>query len=269
MANRQEILEHVTRLLDSEQFVASRSVAKLLTFCVDAALAGNQENLKETTIGIFCFGRSPGYDTKQDPIVRVTARRLRKKLELFYQNHGEDNELRILLPKGTYVPRFSHLSNPAAIVESSPDDVLPDDMPTLPEPVSATDAEPVPFEKISVEIQPALVARANWLKPATWSFLVFLLTASSAAFLARIPLHQEGKVVVLPEQPLRLDSFADHLSLEPRIPSIEEQIQLKRQLLSELSSLVNPTMTEPHEKLREHQITNSTEKIVNSVEPRL
>jgi hypothetical protein len=106
MLGRQEIIGHLTRLLESELLGASPSLAKLLSYCVNTALAGEEESLKETTIGVLCFGRTPGYDTKADPIVRVNARRLRTKLELFYEGEGRGDEIRISLPKGSYIPRF-------------------------------------------------------------------------------------------------------------------------------------------------------------------
>lgn len=265
MAGRQEILEHVAQLLDSEQFIATRSVAKLLTFCVDAALAGNEENLKETTIGIFCFGRSPGYDTKQDPIVRVTARRLRKKLELFYQNAGENHELQIVLPKGTYVPRFSCSSNPAAVAKWSGDE-----RPVILDPTPVADVKPLALLKIPVEIHPRLASGLNWLTPATWSYLVLLLMASGAIFLARTPLRQDVKAVVPLENPSPLSSSAawHETSESAGVPSAEQQIQMKRQMLGELSSLLPAEAIESHEKPRAHPTAMST-NMVASFEPRL
>jgi hypothetical protein len=106
MLERQEIIGHLTRLLKSELLGGSPSLAKLLTFCVNTTLAGEEESLKETTIGVLCFGRSATYDTKADPIVRVNARRLRRKLELFYEAEGREEKVRISLPKGSYIARF-------------------------------------------------------------------------------------------------------------------------------------------------------------------
>ena len=107
MPGKQEVADHLARLLDSKYLQSSPSVAKLLAHCVNNALAGEEENLKESTIGVLCFDRDPGYDTKLDPIVRVTARRLREKLELFYQGDGMSEAIRISLPKGGYVPRIN------------------------------------------------------------------------------------------------------------------------------------------------------------------
>ena len=243
MVNQQEILEHVGRLLDSEQFVGSRSVAKLLAFCVDAVLAGNEENLKETTIGIFCFGRSPGYDTKQDPIVRVTAGRLRKKLELFYEKEGERQEFRILLPKGTYVPRFNRCSNRPSVAEAATDKnpaVL--DHALVAETVS-------PFlGRISVETPRALMTGHSWLQPAMWSFLAVLVMASCGVFLTRTGLFEDAKSVTLQEHSSRTGSLqANPASRAFGIPD---------------------KVTGPHEMFRKDQLASSAEDTV-SVEPRL
>ena len=62
--------------------------------------------LKESVIGVEVFGRSPGYDPKTDPIVRVQARRLRAKLDAWYLTGGQASAVRIALPKGGYTPEF-------------------------------------------------------------------------------------------------------------------------------------------------------------------
>ncbi len=139
MAEREEIICHVTKLLDSEQFSSSPSLAKLLAFCVNTTLAGEGQSLKETTIGVSVFGRPPGYDTKLDPIVRVNAMRLRQKLELFYQNGGESQEVQITIPKGTYIPRFERRAVEELLVvptPASPDPTVEVVQPTIPWPPS-------------------------------------------------------------------------------------------------------------------------------------
>jgi TolB-like protein len=75
-----------------------------LTFLVQEVLAGNP--LKESIIGVAVFGREPGYDPKQDSVVRTEARRLRAKLVEYYAGAGANDELVIELPKGSYVPVF-------------------------------------------------------------------------------------------------------------------------------------------------------------------
>src|SRR5437867_6516627 len=72
-------------------------------------LDGEGERIKERTIGIEVFGRDPDYDTNLDPIVRMTAGEIRKRLAQYYVEADHERELRIELPSGSYVPEF-HLT---------------------------------------------------------------------------------------------------------------------------------------------------------------
>ncbi len=74
---------------------------------VEHTLAGELTLLKESIIGVEVFHRSAGYDPKADPIVRVEARRLRSKLEAYNESKPGD-EIRIVLPRGGYVPVFQN-----------------------------------------------------------------------------------------------------------------------------------------------------------------
>jgi hypothetical protein len=79
---------------------------QLVTFLVEATLKGEAGHLKETTIGVFVFGRSPDYNPKVDTIVRSQAWRLRAKLKTYYASEGRRDPLVIELPLGHYVPVF-------------------------------------------------------------------------------------------------------------------------------------------------------------------
>src|SRR4029079_4195187 len=70
----------LARLLESSHFRNSKRSQALLRFAVQAALAGDQNSLKERCIGAAVFGREPAYDTAQDPIVRNAAIEVRKRL---------------------------------------------------------------------------------------------------------------------------------------------------------------------------------------------
>jgi len=94
------------RLLSTTHFSLSRRYPSLLRFLIEGALAGSSDLLKERTIGIEIFGKPADYDTGADPIVRVTAAEIRKRIALYYMEPGHENELRIEIPRGTYVPRF-------------------------------------------------------------------------------------------------------------------------------------------------------------------
>jgi hypothetical protein len=72
----------------------------------ERTLTGDTSGLKERTLGVSVFGRSPDYDSNQDPIVRSTAAEVRKKIAQYYQEPQHQSELRIELIAGSYVPEF-------------------------------------------------------------------------------------------------------------------------------------------------------------------
>ena len=74
------IAEQVERLLQNSHFSHSRRFPTFLRFVVRHTLAGQADAVKERTLGIEIFGRSADYDTASDPIVRVTAAEIRKRI---------------------------------------------------------------------------------------------------------------------------------------------------------------------------------------------
>ncbi|MBI1357495.1 MAG: tetratricopeptide repeat protein [Acidobacteria bacterium] len=77
-----------------------------MRFVVERTLEGEGAALKEYYLGLEVFRRNESYDPRIDPIVRVQARRLRAKLESYYEDEGKGDEILIELPKGAYVPVF-------------------------------------------------------------------------------------------------------------------------------------------------------------------
>jgi hypothetical protein len=101
------VVEQLARLLQSPHFHKSKRFPVFLKFVVGEALAGRADDLKERTLGVEVFGKDPSYDTTDDPIVRVTAGEIRKRIAQYYQEPGHEHEIRVLLPAGSYVPQFS------------------------------------------------------------------------------------------------------------------------------------------------------------------
>ena len=101
-----EVREQLSRLLANPFFSHSKRFPTFLRFVVEQTLAGDSENIKERTLGIEIFGREAEYDTSSDPIVRVTAAEIRKRVAQYYQDAAHEHELRITLPSGSYVPQF-------------------------------------------------------------------------------------------------------------------------------------------------------------------
>jgi tetratricopeptide (TPR) repeat protein len=103
-----EIQAELDRILRSRVFIHSHRIRRFLQFVVEECLYGRQHRLKEYLIGLEVFNRQDDFDPRVDSIVRVEARRLRTKIEEYYQKEGQDNEVRIELRKGSYVPIFEH-----------------------------------------------------------------------------------------------------------------------------------------------------------------
>ena len=112
-ANAVLVREQLKRLLAHPLFTNSKRYPVLLAYTVEQALNGNAGELKERTIGIEAFGREPDYDVNLDPVVRMTASEVRKRLIQYYYNPDHSRELIIELPVGSYVPYFREPVAPA------------------------------------------------------------------------------------------------------------------------------------------------------------
>ncbi len=112
---RQPALAQLTRILESPQFRSSKRCSQFLRYVVERASENHFEGLKERALGIEVFERDPHYDTNQDPVVRTTAGEVRKRLAQYYLEPGHEDEPRISLPAGSYLPEI-HL--PAVKIET-------------------------------------------------------------------------------------------------------------------------------------------------------
>jgi hypothetical protein len=122
---RAEIQRQLDRLLANPHFSNSRRFPSFLRFIIQEELEGRGDQLKERTLGIEVFGRDAGYDTTSDPIVRVTAAEIRKRIAQYYQDSGNPEELRISLPPGSYVPHFEWPKAHSLTEVESPSGSLP------------------------------------------------------------------------------------------------------------------------------------------------
>ena len=93
-------------ILASRPFLTATRARRFLTHIVEQTLAGQTDGIKELVLGIEVFDRPTDFDPKADPIVRVEAGRLRKRLEEYYAEEGSAAEVRIDVASGSYVPQF-------------------------------------------------------------------------------------------------------------------------------------------------------------------
>lgn len=128
------IREQLERLLAHPLFANSKRYPALLAYTVEQTLLGNATELKERSIGVEVFGRSPTYDANADPVVRITAGEVRKRLTQYYYDPTHRGELVIELPIGSYVPSFRGSERPP---------IEPEVAPVVPDPVVDSERLPV------------------------------------------------------------------------------------------------------------------------------
>ena len=102
-----EKIQHQLQLiLDSPEFQATSRQREFLQFVVAETIAGRKLEIKGYTVATRVFGRKKDFDQATDPIVSIQANQLRRALERYYLVAGEQDPIRIDIPKGTYVPTF-------------------------------------------------------------------------------------------------------------------------------------------------------------------
>ena len=189
-AEQMAIREQLDRVLASPHFNHSKRYPAFLRYIVEESMAGRTEDIKERTIGVQVFDRPADYETNTDPIVRVTAGAIRRRLSQYYLEPGHLNELQIELPPGTYVPSFHF-------------------------PVAATGLAAVPRPSIekAAEARPSLIiirkwnGTPRWLRYAVAAAVVAVLISSSFRYkqqAANNPVNQFWYPLTVSKQPLLL-----------------------------------------------------------------
>jgi TolB-like protein len=100
------IRDQLSRIRESSMFAQSERLGQFLRFTVETTLERKAETLKEYVVGTQVYGRKPSYQPAEDSIVRGEARRLRRKLQEFYETIGKTDLILIHYRPGSYVPDF-------------------------------------------------------------------------------------------------------------------------------------------------------------------
>jgi hypothetical protein len=94
------------QVLSSPPFRNTQQCQNLLRYIVKHTLAGGDHLLRERVIGSEVFGRRPDYEPGEDPVVRLRAEEVRKRLAQFYQSAAEVPDVHIDIPPGSYRATF-------------------------------------------------------------------------------------------------------------------------------------------------------------------
>ncbi len=100
------VRNQLQKIITSKSFRQGERLQRFLGFIVDESLVGRGDQLKEYPIGVDVFGKDESFDPRMDPIVRVQARRLRIRLQTYYREEGQADDIVIEMPKGGYAPTF-------------------------------------------------------------------------------------------------------------------------------------------------------------------
>jgi hypothetical protein len=114
-----KVLEEMTSSLP---FRTSRQCQDLLRYIVLHSLSGDDLSLRERVIGVEVFGRRPDYDQAADPVVRIRAADVRKRIALFYEaTDAATRQVKISIPSGSYKASFDFLgSHDVEVSDSEP-----------------------------------------------------------------------------------------------------------------------------------------------------
>ena len=170
------VQQQLEKLLATPLFNSSKRYPSFLKFVVTRSLAGQTDHLKERILGVEIFGRPADYDTNTDPIVRVTAAEIRKRIEQYYQDPKHSQEIRLYLPAGSYAPQYSWPGRPSGLLASPV------------ESLSRTEESSsiVPAPALSPTSHTGRTVLRN-LKPVVALLLLLLVGASAAIWFASRP----------------------------------------------------------------------------------
>ena len=126
LAWRSDAAAELERITGSPEFRQSEQSKRLLRYLVEQSIEGNADALRERAIGTALFGLGSGYDTTENPIVRVRANEIRKRLAKYYQ-HAAPSPVRLEVPSGGYRVEFHIEAQSAAEapVEAAPEAAPP------------------------------------------------------------------------------------------------------------------------------------------------
>lgn len=103
-----EIRRQLDRIAANAAFETSQRNRNFLRYVVDETLLGRAERIKAYSVATVVFQRDADFDPQTDPIVRIEASRLRRALDHYYLAAGRTDPVRIVIPKGSYVPVFEY-----------------------------------------------------------------------------------------------------------------------------------------------------------------
>lgn len=90
------------RILASRQFAHADRLKRVLRYLIERSSDPNRPPPKEYEIAVQAMGRPESFDSRMDPIVRVTVATIRERLQAYFATEGKGECSRLEIPKGQY-----------------------------------------------------------------------------------------------------------------------------------------------------------------------
>jgi len=110
LASREE-WQLALRVAASKGLCKSDLLQNFFLYVCEKQLMGSSHEITEQRIGTLIFNRAADYNPGEDNIVRSYARLLRKRLDEYFKGGGCEEPLRVMIPRGGYVPVFDRDSD--------------------------------------------------------------------------------------------------------------------------------------------------------------
>ena len=108
--SNEDIRLQINRIFLSSVFSRSVILRRFLSFIVEETILGHTGWLKEYTIAVKVLDKPIDFKPQDNCVVRIHASRLRRALNSYYLESGAMDNLRISIPKGSYIPIFNDRS---------------------------------------------------------------------------------------------------------------------------------------------------------------
>jgi hypothetical protein len=240
---KEAVLRELESILNSPFFRTSNRSKQFLAYVVQHTLEGNHEPLKERTIGAKLFQRPAGYSTGDDPVVRVQAGEVRRRLEQYHHAALNHSPVRIELPVGSYAPEFRWVATTPPPVETAPAE-LPQR-----EPAGEEAARAAVLSVVEAREPEKRRSRMVWIVPILClAFLVVLASVLHRSGAKTSAMNQFWSPVLSTSEPV-LICLAKPAVYLPSASLLQRYSKVPGAFTTELQRLTQPSPLHPQDKL--------------------
>jgi tetratricopeptide (TPR) repeat protein len=98
----EDILAILDKMNGCRGFRSTKWPSKILNYLINSYFNDPTQKIQQYDLAFDVFGKNADFDPSHDPLVRIHMGRLRRTLEVYYQNEGQNDSLRLRVPTGQY-----------------------------------------------------------------------------------------------------------------------------------------------------------------------